>query len=531
MVDAVRWAQGAVDRRDWLAAYEMLSAAGSASLHAADFVDLATAAYLLCRHDDCVTAMQRAHQAYAAAGTMEPAVRTAFWLSLMLRQHGEGAVANGWIHRAERIAADLPTDCVEHGYIEYARLFRDVFAGKLDEAAERTARVIDYGRRFADPNLIAAGLMSSGRRTIYAGRVDEGLALLDEAIVCLLAGGLTPIIAGQVLCSAIEGCQELWELRRVAEWTKALEAWCDDQEGLEMFTGTCRLHKGQVLASQGSFTAAVGEYEQAIDRFTVGGAPPRAIGMAFAEMSDALRERGDLHRASEALQSAADRGWDTGPDQALLDLAGGHRDAAVRSAARFLGSTQRPLRRAQGLARVVGVLLSGQSAVAAEAVAELSSLAQEIGTPAFEAHAARARGVLALSASDVPLATAELRTSISAFASAAGTYEAARTRQLLADALEAGGDATAAARERSVATAVLAAMSVGEPVHHLGPLTERQVEVLRLVAVGSSNRVIARELQLSEKTVARHLSNIFATLDVTSRTAAAAYAFEHGLTR
>jgi len=130
VVEVVRAARDALDRRDWLAAYQGLSAAGDASLRAADFVDLATAAYLLCRREDCVTAMQRAHQAYLASGDCEAGVRTAFWLSLILRQSGEGAVANGWINRAERLAANLPEDSVEHGYVEFARLMRDVFSGK-----------------------------------------------------------------------------------------------------------------------------------------------------------------------------------------------------------------------------------------------------------------------------------------------------------------------------------------------------------------------------------------------------------------
>lgn len=530
VVDPVRQARDAVERRDWLAAYQALSAAGDATLHAADFVDLATAAYLLCRHDDCVTALQRAHQAYVAAGETGAAVRTAFWLSLVLRQHGEGAVANGWIHRAERLAEELPEESVEHGYVEYARLMRDVFSGRIDETTTRPAAIVERGRRSGDPNLVAAGLMSSGRRAIYAGRADEGLALLDEAIVCLLSGGLTPIIAGQVLCSAIEGCQELWELQRAAEWTAALETWCDEQEGLEMFTGTCRLHKGQVLAASGSFPDAVRAFEEAIGRFERGGANPRVVGMAFAELGDALRASGDLEGASVALCRAVQLGCDPAPEQALLDLACGRGPAAAAAALRLLETPARPVRRAQALARIVGVLLAGDDlAAASRAVAELSRLADEVGTPVFRAHAARARGLLALATGQVPVALAELGSALAGFVDGAAAYEAARTRLALAEALDADGDGDAAARERDHASRVLGAPRAADRPGDAGLLTGRQVEVLRLVAAGRSNREIARELQLSEKTVARHLSNIFVALGVTSRTGAAAYGFEHGL--
>lgn len=527
MSDEVRRAREAFDRRDWLAAYEGLSAAGEGALRAADFADLATAAYLLCRTDDCITALQRAHQGYVAAGEPEPAVRTAFWLSVVLRQAGEAAVANGWISRAERIAADLPEDCVERGYIAYAQLMREVFAGKIALRTELPGVVIEYGRRFDDPNLVAAGLMSSGRRAIYAGRIEEGLAFLDEAIVCLLTGGLTPIIAGQVLCSCIEGCQELWEVSRVAEWTGALDAWCADQQGLEMFTGTCCLHKGQALAARGAFADAVPEFRAAIERFARGGAPPRAAGVAFAEMSDALRAAGDLSGADVALRKSVEAGWDPAPEQALLDLATGRTEAALATARRILGEARSPISRVRRLSRVVEVLLAaGDFHAAATAVGELSELVERWGTPMFRGHAARARGALALATGTPRDAEAELRSAVAAFGDAGSAYEVARTRLVLASALDATGDPDVAGRERAAAASALDTPTAADAS---GRLTERQIEVLRLVAAGRSNREIAAVLHLSEKTVARHLSNIFLKLDVPSRTAAAAYAYEHGI--
>jgi DNA-binding NarL/FixJ family response regulator len=73
------------------------------------------------------------------------------------------------------------------------------------------------------------------------------------------------------------------------------------------------------------------------------------------------------------------------------------------------------------------------------------------------------------------------------------------------------------------------ALSGKAPARATGGLTAREVEVLRLVAAGKTNRTIAADLVLSEKTVARHLSNIFTKLGLSTRAAATAYAYEHDL--
>ncbi|BBH15727.1 hypothetical protein Back2_00140 [Nocardioides baekrokdamisoli] len=532
--DVVVRGREAFERRDWLTAYEGLSAAGSGALRAADFADLATAAYLLCRHDDCVAAMQRAHQTYLAGGDLEPAVRTAFWLSVVLRQNGEFAVANGWIARAERLAEDLPEASVERGYLEFARLMRDVLSGDHAAAADRAERVVEVGRRFGDANLVGCGLMSRGRRAIYSGDLVGGFGFLDEAMVSVIAGEMSPLLAGMVLCSSIEACQELGEFGRVAQWTHALDAWCADQRGLEMFTGTCSLHKGQVAAMHGDLAGAVVEFEESIERFKHGGRP-RPLGCAYAELGDVLRVQGRHAEAAEALRLASESGWDPVPQQAALDLACGRRADAAAAGRRMLSRAGTPIHRAQKLVSVVDLLLGdGDVDGAADVVRELSTVVARLGTVQLRAHAARAEGAWALAASDPARAEVSLRHAIDLFLESGHAYAAARARLLLADALAALGGHAESSRQADIGRTALMAMGAAVPAAVLartdvGGLTERQLEVLRLVAAGQSNRDIGRDLHLSEKTVARHLSNIFLKLDVQSRTAAAAYAFAHGV--
>src|SRR5207244_7723425 len=119
-------------------------------------------------------------------------------------------------------------------------------------------------------------------------------------------------------------------------------------------------------------------------------------------------------------------------------------------------------------------------------------------------------------------------------------YNAARARAALGRACLALKDLDGAALELDAARAVferlgavpdvaaIDALRSGETRGRDG-LTGRELEVLRLVAAGKTNKAIARELCLSERTVDRHVSNIFTKLDVSTRSAATAYAYEHGL--
>jgi len=529
-------AREAYDRGEWLAAYSGMSDIAADELKADDFVRLATAAYLLGRRNDCVQALQRAYQINLDAGAKLAAIRSAFWLALVLLTSGETAIGGGWVARSERLLAEVDGDVVERGYVLIHAMYRRIFAEEFAPAFELANEITDYGRRFRDPDLIAMGLCAQGRLLLYGGRVPDGLALLDEAMVGVAAGEVSTIFAGNVYCTMIEGCQEIADFDRAARWTAALTTWCEQQPGLVPFTGQCAVHRGQIMRAHGAFEEALTELELAVQRY-LADQTPGAAGLAMAERGDVLCILGNLSAAREAYERAIAFGHEPQPGLSLLWLAQGRTEAAVSAIRRLLGEVGDPVHRSLLLPAAVEVLLAaGQPDEAAATAAELQSVAASFGCPPLRARASHAAAMVALETDDPATALQLLRQALTVWKQLGWRYENARCRLQLGRALRALGDDESAATELAAARdsfaelgaapaqrAVAALMSCTYP----SGLTAREVEVLRLVAAGNTNPEIAAQLFLSDKTVARHLSNIFAKLDVTSRTAAAAYAYEH----
>jgi DNA-binding CsgD family transcriptional regulator len=539
VVDDLLRARAAYDRRDWLAAYGGLSDAGAGSeLTAEDFARLATAAYLVGRRNDCVQALQRAYQLHLDSGDVLAAARSAFWLALVLLTSGETAVGGGWVGRAQRLLADVDGDVVERGYLLIHVMYRHIFAGDYPTALTLAQQVTDYGRRFTDPDLIAMGLSAQGRLLLYHGRVPEGLALLDEAMVGVAADEVSTIFAGNVYCTMIEGCQEICDFDRAAQWTTALTAWCDQQPGLVPFTGQCAVHRGQIMRVQGAFDEALTEFDLSAQRYRDAGTPAPA-GLAMTERGDILRLRGDLAAAAAAYDQAAAFGHEPQPGLALLWLAQGRTTAAVAALRRLLGETVDPVHRSRLLPVAVEVFLAvGCSEDAARLAGELQAIAVTFGCPSVQARADHAAADVALDSGDPAAALPLLRRECAVWERLGARYDTARCRLLLGRALRALGDDQSALAEWTSARHIFAELrtrpaerEAAALIHPTAPrgLTQREVEVLQLVAAGKTNPEIAALLVLSEKTVGRHLSNIFGKIDVSTRTAAAAFAYEHHL--
>lgn len=540
VVEELLRAREAFDRRDWVAAYEGLSAGGTDALLAADFADLATAAFLLGRHNDCIQALQRAYQAHLDAGDQPAAVRSAFWLAMALMDRGERAVAGGWISRAERLLEGFEQDTVEHGYVLFFRMLGHILGGDPVAGLDEAVTLTSYGRRFGDGDLLAAGLMAQGRCLLYLGRVPEGVRLLDEAMVGVTTGEVSPIFAGHTYCSLIEACQEISDFDRVAQWTTALTTWCGAQVGLVPFTGQCAVHRGQVMRVSGAYEQAIAEFDGAAARYVAAGTPA-AAGLAFAEKGELLRIRGEYDAAEEAFEQAVGLGHDPQPAQALLSLARGRTEAACAAVRRLLGEPRDPIHRSQLLPGAIEVLLAADNLAGARPlVAELQAVGDAFDSSSLKAMGGYAAGALALAEDRPENALEALRAALHGWRELDWPYETARTQVLVGRSLRAVGDEESAAAELAAAGrafAELGATPAAQEADRLqvrsplpGGLTAREAEVLRLVAAGKSNPEIAAALFLSTKTVARHLSNIFTKLDVPSRTAAAAYAFDHGLT-
>jgi DNA-binding CsgD family transcriptional regulator len=535
IVDDLERARQAFERRDWATAYDQLAVVADLGLE--DLLKLATAAYLAGDNDVSVRALQRGYQVAVEGGDTLAAVRFALLLGLVLSARGESAVAGGWTSRAQRLLADQP-DVVEHGYLLIHDFFRCLdqqdFPGALRVATEMAAT----GRRFGEPDLLAQGLVCEGRTLMYAGQVPEGLALLDEAMVGVAAGEVSPIFAGNTYCAMIEACQEVLDFGRASAWTTALTRWCDTQPGLVPFTGQCAVHRGQILRLRGAFVAALEEYEGACRRYAATGAPA-AAGFAMSESGDVLRIRGAYAQAESCYDQASGFGYEPQPGLALLWLARGRLPAAVAAVRRLLAETGGSVQRSRMLPAAVEILVATDSGDEAEAAAaELTKISEAFGCNGLRATAAYCGGLAALASGDVHRALPQARQAKQLWGDLQAPYEVARARVLVGKAFRELGDEDSATAELTSALRTftdLGAVADRQEVEKLlgrnapGGLTQRELEVLRLVASGNSNNVIAQRLVLSEKTVARHLSNIFAKLDVPSRTAAAAYAREHAL--
>ncbi|TDO44540.1 regulatory LuxR family protein [Kribbella sp. VKM Ac-2527] len=537
IVDDLARAREAFERRDWATAYDQLSATGD-GLGPDDLQTLATSAYLVGDDDACIRALQRGYRLQVDAGDTLGAVRFAFWLAMVLNVRGEVAIGSGWAARAERLLADQPADVVERGYLRIHEFFRHLAQGEYAEALRTGTEITEAARRFGDADLLAQGLTCQGRLLMYSNRVPEGLAMLDEAMVGVAAGEVSPIFAGQVYCAMIEGCQEVSDFSRASAWTTALTRWCDSQPDLVPFTGQCAVHRGQILRLHGAFGAALEEFDDACRRYAESG-KQAAAGLALSECGDVQRIRGDFALAETAYDQASSFGYDPQPGRALLLLARGRATAAIAVIRRLLAEVGGPVQRSRLLPGAVEVLVAGASLDEAEQTAtELTGIAESFGCSGLRAMAAYCAGVVALAADDPERSLSQARLATQLWSGLQAPYEVARAKVLVGRSLRQLDDEDSAVEELTAALRTfteLGAVPARQEAEKLlnrgtpGGLTGRELEVLRLVAAGNSNTEIARRLVLSDKTVARHLTNIFAKLDVPSRTAAVAYAHDHDL--
>ncbi|MEY2420678.1 MAG: hypothetical protein QOI95_745 [Acidimicrobiaceae bacterium] len=530
----------ALARYDWATAYEELQSAGAGELDAAALDALAEAAWWVSEIDTCIEARGAAYHAYQASQEFRPAGQCAVWLFEHHCFKAQPSIAGTWLRRARRALAD-DRDCVEYGnlLLREAELLHST--GELGEAAALAAETIDLARRLGSEELEALALQTAGRLAIDEGRADEGLKQLDEAMLFAVEGRLGPYATGKVYCSLISACDELGDLSRAAEWTEATARW-SLRHPQAVFPGLCRVHHAQILGWRGSWTEAVAEAHRACDELEHVNVGNAAAG--WAEIGDIRRRIGDLEGAEEAFQRAEELCGRPHAGVALLRLAQG-RLASARSVIQGALDDQpwNRLARAKLLpARIQIDIAAGDLDAAASAVEELAAIAAPHHGSMLEATAATCRGRLALARADTSEACRSLRAAVDLWLALDVPYEAATARLLLGQSCRQAGDEDGAALSLSAAVRVFDELgatldarrtrAMSEPsVPESLPrgLTAREAQVLALIAQGSTNRVIAAELDLSIKTVARHLENIFVKIGVSTRSGAAAFALANGL--
>jgi DNA-binding CsgD family transcriptional regulator len=528
--------------RAWLDAHEFLSRADDeGTLEADDLVLLARSAYMLGRDDVYVRVFERAHHRYLDAGDVPGAARCAWWIGHNLLMHGESARATGWFGRGDRLLEREGHDCVERGYLLLAVGLRAEASGDAGTAYATWIEAAAIGERYGDPDLVTIGRMGQGHSLVRQGRTEEGFRLVDETMVAVTTGELSPIVAGIVYCNTIAFCQQAHDARRAREWTTALTEWCERQRDMVAHTGVCLVHRAEVMQLQGAWRAALDEVRQAGERHRYGVLNQRIAGSALYREAEITRLQGDFAAAEEAYRAASGLGFDPQPGLALMRLAEGNQDAAVAAIRRVAEETNAPLKRVRVLPAYVEIMLaSGDLDEARGAAAELEALSDAHRNDLLTGLAAHATGAVLLAGGDAREALGSLRRALDAWQEIDAPYEAARTRVLLGTACRRLGDEEAAALELEAARAVFARLGArpdlslvdslpsGRSQDHHG-LSPRELEVLRSLAGGKTNKEIAAELVLSVRTVERHVSNIFTKLDVSTRAAATAFAHEHRL--
>jgi DNA-binding CsgD family transcriptional regulator len=527
-------------KRAWMHAYEALSVAdGKASLGAADLELLATSAYMLGRDDEHASGLERAHHAHVEAGATLRAARCALWLGITLMLRRELGRATGWFGRAQRLVQREQRDCVEQGYLLLPLMFQHEAAGDHEAAIAAAADAAAIGERFGDADLFALATHDRGILLIKQGRVVEGLGLLDEAMVAVTAGELSPIVNGFVYCGVITGCQAAYEPRRAQEWTAALTRWCEQQPDMVSFTGTCLVHRAEIMQLRGAWPDALQEARRAGERC--------ALAMNESAAAEALYRQGEPHRlqgefaaAEEAYRDARRGGYEPQQGLALLRLAQGDGEAAAAAIRRVVVETSEPSKLVGLLPAQVEIMLAvGDAQAARSACAQLQEIAEPWEGGMVGAMVAHARGAVDLADGDARAALVALRNAEQAWRELDAPHDAARARVLVGLACAEMGDDDTASLELEAAREVFARLGaapdlvrVDSFVHRAASreahgLTPRELQVLRLVAAGETNKAIAAKLILSERTVDRHVSNIFTKVGVSSRAAATAYAYEH----
>ncbi len=524
---------------DWVARHDELAERRD-RLGAAELDELGLAAWFLGRLDESERAWDEAHRAHLDEGDVDAAIRCVFWLGYSLSDRGDAVRAGAWMARLFELIGTLEHGPRSDAAAMIARAASAFAAGRTEESARLGEEAVLLARRARDDDLEVIATMSRGRALVFSGHLEEGYACMDQVMIAISSGRVSTRAAGPAYCAIIASCLDRWDVDRARVWTRDLGAWCDAQRGLEPFRGDCSVHRATVQRLLGEWDEAGATLTEVCDRER----RVQTLENAWYGVAELCRLTGRRDEAEAAYRNAVALGRDVQPGFALLRRDEGRLGIARTGIARALEANTVPGRRAELLAACVELETDrgGDPERAHRAAVELRDLADALGTDYLAAQADRAEARILLETDDAPRALPLLRRSWSVWRDLEAPYEAAVTRVLLGRAARAAGDEEAAQLEFDAARTILAGLgavadlerlerlAVGsEPAAASVGLTRRELEVLRLIAAGRSNRQIADELFLSERTVARHVSNILGKLGLPNRASATAFAFEHGL--
>lgn len=533
--------RAAFDQGSWGAAFDGLSVADEArGLEPEELERLAVAAWLIGRDADAENAWLRAYEGHDHRGDPSRAAQCAFWQAICLLFRGEVHPAMGWVARGRRLVETGREDRVERGWLLAVTALPMALGGDADPAVQRLTNAIQIAERFGDNDLHVLGNLGLAVAMTSQHRTAEAVSLLDEIMVSIPSGQVSPVMVGIAYCQAIDICHQVFELGRAREWTDALSRWCNAQPDLVPYRGNCLVHRCEIFRLRGAWRDALDAAERACEWLS-GPVYWDSLGSAFYQLGEIRRLRGEFDRAEAAYRNASQAGRDPEPGMSLLRLAIGPPAAASAAIRRVLGEVRDPLGRSRILPAHVEIMIAARDLDSAHAsAAELRRIADDFRAPYLRSLAADATGAVLLAAREPQRALPHLRAAHAAWRDLDAPYQAGRVRELIGLACRALDDSDSAALEFEAARMIYQELGASPDRERLDRLTSgrspgaagltgRELQVLTHVATGKSNRAIAHDLAISEKTVARHVSNIFTKLDLSSRSEATAYAYEHGL--
>ena len=515
-------------RRDWHAAYEAFTRAGEDAPLATDDLDaLAIAAWQLGRGTESVRVTERVFAQLARTDPQSAAMKSVE-LGLAWFTRGDLNIAQGWMNRARRLLDGAPVGPT-HGYLAYL----DALMAMQDSEAlaVRVQTLRDICGRIDTPALTALCQVAEALAAISEARMNEAFALLDEAMLPVLAGQVPLDWAGDIYCVVLNQFHHLADLPRMRAWTQSMERWCADFAASDNYGGVCDVHRLQLLVATDDYRkleARLVATSQSLEE--VNG---WAAGEGYYQLGDVLRLRGDADGALAAFARARALGVEPQPGEALLRCRQGDSQTAWTDLRVALAGEER-VGRMRLLRGAVEVALARNSLDEAEMYCrELEDGAEAFGTPGFRAWAAHARGAILVQRGGNDDALTVLQSALREYRIQKSRYETAEIYEWMALAHRALGDDDTAAADAATAQSIYDQLGV-EPAgicgsSSSGGLTKRELEILTGIARGATNRQVAQQIFISEKTVARHLANIYAKLQVSSRTAAVAWAHQHNL--
>jgi len=528
------------DASQWNRCVEVLTVADAHTpLGGRDLTLLADAAYLTGRDEEAVRAYGRAYQQHVTATDWRSATRSALACGFVLANAGEGIRSGAWTARAKHLVDEHDLGGAEAGWVLAEEAHRLMMQRQVADALSLARKGESLGLEARDGDVVVLSRLTIGVALLVEGERVEAMRVMDEVMVAVSSEETSAAVVGLAYCSAIGACMMVRDVARAREWTAALTRWCDARPDMVPYRGTCLVHRSQMMTLGGDWTNAAEEALRAESLLR-----GRSAGDAAYQLGELARLRGEADAAAEHYRRANSLGKQPEPGLSRLRVAQGRAEQARKTLVRLCGERRPPEDRAELLAARVEAELSLADVDAARSSAEeLAGIAATLDASLVDGLAQQALGAVLVAEQRLEEALEPLRRARQVWEELALPHPCAEVRLLVGRCLRELGDEGSASLELEAARECFARLGAASGLAILdalpteapsaGPgvnvLTARELEVVRLVAAGHTNRAIAARLRLSEKTVARHLSNIYAKLGVASRAAATAYAYEQGI--